>query len=77
LPALEAEVSVISGSTRRVLDEVVGGRNPFEILLRRVVTTADVRMIDFRTLAERRSDRPVIGTRSNTENIVDRFHGIP
>jgi hypothetical protein len=77
LPTLEAEVLVISGSTLRVLDEVVGCRNPFEMLLRSVITTTDVRMIDFRTIAERRSDRPVIGIRSNTENIVDRFHGIP
>jgi hypothetical protein len=77
LPPLETEVLVISGSTLRVLDAVVGGRNPFEMLLRCVITTTVVRMIDFRTISERCSDRPVIGIRSNTENIVDRFHGIP
>jgi hypothetical protein len=73
----EAEVLVISGSTLRALDEVVGSRNPFELRLRGMITTTDVRMIDFRTIAERRSDRPIIGIGSNTENIIDRFHGTP
>jgi hypothetical protein len=77
LPTLEAEVLVISGSTSRVLDEVVGCRDPFEMLLRSVITAIDVRMIDFRTIAECRSDHPVVGIRRNTESIVDRFHGIP
>jgi len=77
LPTLEAEVLVISGSTLRVLDEVVGCRNPFEMLLRSVITTTDVRMIDFRTIAERRSDRFFFNVTTTTENIVDRFHGIP
>jgi hypothetical protein len=34
-------------------------------------------MIHLRTVEERRSDRPVIGFGSNTENIIDRFHGTP
>lgn len=54
---------------------LVSGSDPFELLLRSAITATDVWMIYFCTVAERRSDRQAIGIGSNTENIIDRFHG--
>jgi hypothetical protein len=56
---------------------LVSGSDPFELLLRSAITATDVWMIYFCTVAERRSDRQAIGIGSNTENIIDRFHGTP
>jgi hypothetical protein len=73
----ETQVSVIIGPKLRALDEAVSGSNPFELLLGSAITTTDIWMIYFSTVAERRSDLPVIRIGSNTENIIDRFHGTP
>jgi hypothetical protein len=70
-------VPIVRGTPLRTLDERVGGRDQFELLLRGLITGSYVWMVHFGAISERRSNRLIIGVRSNTEHVIDGFHGTP